>query len=85
MYSQTQQKVVSLHFTLKKDYYTSVILHCLFALKHYEENTISIFRKEISTQSIFLKDIKGKYTLIRLFLSSQPYITSFEGSLENKL
>lgn len=85
VFQNTQQKVVSLHFTLKKDYYTSVILHCLFALKHYEEKTISIFRREISPQSIFLKDIKGKYTLIRLFLPSQPYIPSFEGSLENKL
>lgn len=54
-------------------------------IKPPRRKTISIFRREISTQSIFLKDIKGKYTLIRLFLPSQPYITSFEGSLENKL
>lgn len=81
----TQQKIVSLHFTLQKDYYTSVILHCCFALKHYEKRLFPFLEGKSLLRVFFLKDIKGKHTLIRLFLPSQPYVTSSEGSLENKL
>lgn len=38
---------------------------------------ISIFRREIFPQSIFLKDIKGKYTLTMLFPSPAPYNLSW--------
>lgn len=46
---------------------------------------ISIFKRKIFPQSVFLKDIKGKYALARLLPSLQPHIISHEGSPENML
>lgn len=42
-------------------------------IKTLRRKAISIFRREIFLQSIFLKDIMGKCTLTRLFSSPAPY------------
>lgn len=55
----TQQKIVSLHFTLQKDYYTSVSLHCLFALKHYEEKLFPFLEGKSLLRLFFLRTLRA--------------------------